>query len=255
MSAGSTGNHLITGADYFIQGLRLLTHPKLRKYILVPLLVNCVLFAVLTGYLVSHFDTFTQIDLLPEWLDFLEKALKWVIWFLLAVMIIFAYGYSFNILTQFFAAPFYGLLAQRTEELISGHAPPDESLLRMIPRTLFREISKLFYFLSRGILVLLLMLLLGTIPGLNLLVPVIGVLWGAWSMALQYSDYAADNHHSEFSLLRKKLRHCKYSSTGFGSLIMVSSMIPLVNIIASPAAVIGGTIYWVEELESLKKST
>lgn len=246
------GNHLVAGAYYLIQGAKLLSHPKLRNYILLPLIVNCIIFATLTGFVFSYFDAIAQLDLVPEWLNFLEKALNWVIWFLLAVVILISYGYAFNILTGLFASPFYGLLAQRTEEVITGVAVAEEPLLKMILRTLFREVTKLLYFISRGIFIILLMLLVSTIPILNLLVPVIGTLWSAWSMALQYADYAADNHQTDFSLLRKKLRHCKYSSTGFGGMVMMLSMIPIVNIIALPAAVIGGTLYWLNELEELE---
>lgn len=252
VSAGRNTLHL--GAGYFIQGVRLLTHPQLRTYILVPLLVNCVIFAVLTGLVISNFDLLTQLDWhFPEWLEFLEKTLKWVVWFLLVVVVIIAYGYTFNILTNIIAAPFYGLLAQRTEELLKGEAIPDEPLYKMIPRTLFREMKKLAYFITRGIFIVLLMLLLSTLPLLNLLVPVVGTLWGAWSMALQYADYPADNHQTDFPLLRRRLRHRKYSSIGFGGTVLGCSMIPLLNIIAMPAAVVGGTIYWINELEELER--
>lgn len=249
-------NKLHIGAHYFVDGIRLLGHPKLRAYILVPLLVNCAIFAVLTSLVITNFDYLTQFDWnFPEWLEFLEKTLKWVVWFLLVVVIIIAYGYTFNMLTNIIAAPFYGLLAQRTEELLSGESLPDEPLYKMVPRTLFREMKKLMYFVTRGIFILLLMLLLGTLPLLNFLVPVIGTLWGAWSMALQYADYPADNHQTEFQLLRRKLRYRKYSSIGFGATVLGCSMIPVLNILAMPAAVVGGTVYWLHELKALENTT
>lgn len=248
-----TANNLHSGATYFFEGARLLSHPQLRKYILIPLIVNCVIFAVLTGIIISQFDALTQFDWhLPEWLDILEKALKWVIWFLVVVILVIAYGYLFNVLTNIIAAPFYGLLAQKTEALLTGQAPVDEPLAKMIPRTLLREMQKLLYFVSRGIFVLLLMVLVGTIPLLNLMVPLIGTLWSAWSMTLQYADYPADNHQTRFALLRRQLRHRKYSSVGFGCTVMGCSMIPVLNIIAMPAAVIGGTVFWLNEIQALQ---
>lgn len=249
-------NRLHVGAQYFIQGIRLLGHRKLRAYILVPLLVNCAIFAVLTTLVVTNFDYLAQLDWnFPQWLEFLEKTLKWVVWFLLVVVIIIAYGYTFNMLTNIIAAPFYGLLAQRTEELLSGEQLVDEPLYKMIPRTLFREMKKLLYFVTRGIFILLLMVLLGTLPLLNFLVPVIGTLWGAWCMALQYADYPADNHQTPFPLLRQKLRHRKYSSIGFGATVLGCSMVPVLNIIAMPAAVVGGTSYWLHELKGLERTS
>lgn len=247
-------NNLSSGAGYLLAGAHMLLRPELRKYILIPLLVNVFIFIGLTALAVQNFDSFTNLDWhLPAWLDFLEKTLKWVAWFLLVVVLLITYAYTFNILTTIIAAPFYGLLAQRTEELITGVALDDEPLLRMIPRTLAREIKKLVYFLSRGIFILLLMLLLGTIPLLNLAVPVVGILWSAWCMAIQYVDYAADNHQSQFRRLRKKLRRQKYSSVGFGGSVMGCSLIPIVNIVVMPAAVVGGTIFWTRELRDLPR--
>lgn len=242
-------NNLLTGARYFFRGIKLLLHPQLRKYILVPLLVNCVLFISLTYFLIGYFDNLSQWDLnLPAWLELAEKVLKWAAWFLIVVVVLIGYGYLFNIITNILAAPFYGLLAQKTEELLLGVGPPDESLLKMIPRTTIRELQKLLYFLVRGLMVLLLMLVLGTLLVLSFLVPVIGTLWGAWCMAIQYVDYPADNHQTPFRSLRKRLRSRKYSSIGFGTMVMGCSMIPVLNIIAMPAAVTGGTLFWIHEL-------
>lgn len=245
-------NSLNSGARYFFHGLRLVLHPRLRLFVLVPFAINCVLFIALTTLLVQYFDHLTDWQLpLPEILQFLEKTLKWVAWFLIVVVVLIGYGYSFNIITNVLAAPFYGLLSQKTEELITGASPPDEPLWKMGPRTIGREILKLIYFFSRGIFVFLVMLLLGLTFILNFLVPVIGTLWSAWSMAIQYVDYAADNHQTEFVTLRKTLRKRRYSSIGFGGMVMAFSMVPLLNILAAPAAVIGGTLFWLNETKGL----
>lgn len=246
-------NNLASGACYFLRGLRLLLHPRLRLFVLIPLVINCLLFAVLTTLLVRYFDQLTGWDLpLPEILQFLEKTLKWVAWLLIVVVVLIGYGYSFNIITNIVAAPFYGLLSQRTEEMLTGVACPDEPLLQMIPRTIFREVRKLLYFISRGIFILLVMILMGLTFILNFLAPVLGILWSAWSMSIQYVDYAADNHRTDFDAVRKLLRKRRYSCIGFGATVMGCSMIPLLNIIAMPAAVIGGTLLWLNEVKGLQ---
>lgn len=252
-------NNAASGASYFIKGLRMLWRPELRKYILIPFIVNCILFIALTALFIQYYDTLTHWDssLLPPWLawlGFLEKILKWIFWVLITALLLIGYGYGFNMITNIFAAPFYGLLAQRTEEIITGNKGLEEPLYKMVPRTVTREAQKLLYFIIRGIFVLLLVFLLGTIPLLNFLAPIVALLWGAWSMALQYVDYSADNHQTPFRRLRKKLRKRIYSSVGFGGMVMGCSMIPFVNIIAMPVAVIGGTMFWVNELKGLSKT-
>lgn len=254
MLVPSRPQHLVRGAQYFVAGAKLLLRPELRRYLLVPLAVNLVLFGLLTYWLLNSFSELTALDWqLPAWLDFFEKIFKWVAWFLITAVLIIGYGYCFNLLTNLLAAPFYGFLAQRTEELLTGELLPDEPLVRMVPRTILRELHKLWYFLLRGTFVLLLMLLLATIPVLNLAAPVLGLLWGAWCMAIQYSDYPADNHQTPFRLLRKRLRRRRYSSLGLGGTVMVASMVPVLNIIAMPAAVTGGTLLWVHELRHLRR--
>ncbi|PCK09505.1 MAG: sulfate transporter CysZ [Alteromonadaceae bacterium] len=241
-------NNLATGAMHFKEGLELLTHRELRWYIAVPLVVNVCLFFLLTWLFIDYYGNAGEwlLSKIPSFL----APLAWIVWIIVGIILLVVYGYSFNIITNIIAAPFYGKLAARTEELLTGVAPPDEPLGKMIFRVVSREISKLIYFLSRSIIVLLLVILLSTIPVLQILAPAVGLAWGAWSMAIQYTDYAADNHQRGFKPLRNCLWQKKYSSLGFGGFVMLCSIIPVINIIAMPAAVIGGTIFWLKELNS-----
>ncbi len=244
-------NNIASGIYYFREGLNLLWKPELRLYLLVPLLVNCVLFLVLTWGLVHYFGTI--VDSIMEILPGFLAPLEWIVWTVMGIFMLIIYGYSFNMITNIIAAPFYGLLAAKSETLLTGIAPPEESTGTMIRRTLFRECEKLWYFLKRGVLVILIMILVGSltswIPLLNLVSPLIGLAWGAWSMAIQYADYSADNHQLEFKPLRQCLWKKKYSSLGFGGFIMLCSLIPVINIIAMPVAVVGGTLFWLRELK------
>ena len=245
----SKENNLITGVRYFAEGIAMLMRPELRTYIIIPLAINFVLFLALMSFFISYFSGFTEWSWnLPAWLEFLEKTLKWLAWILLSIILVITYSYSFNVITNIIAAPFYGRLAQKTEELVTGVRPADEPMSHMIPRTLGREFQKVVYFIGRGILVLLLIILLSTLFVLGALAPVVGAVWGAWSMAIQYVDYPADNHQTPFRAMRKKLRKPFYSSIGFGGAVLATSIIPFLGIFAPPAAVIGGTLFWIREL-------
>lgn len=240
-------NNFATGVFYFSEGLRLLWRPELRLYIAVPLIVNCILFIGLTGVFIHFYGGFIDfvMDIVPSWL----APLAWIVWILLGILLLIVYGYSFNMITNIIAAPFYGMLAAKAEELLTGKAPPDEPLQKMIPRTMLRELAKLFYFLSRGVVIVLLMILISTLPLINFLAPFIGIAWSAWSMSIQYSDFAADNNQLAFKPLRNCLWEKKYSCMGFGGFIMFCSITPIVNIFAMPVAVIGGTLFWLRELK------
>lgn len=244
-------NNLISGASYFVDGIRLLLHPELRLYILVPLVVNCFLFFILTTMLVTYLGNFVEgsSGFIPDQLEPWIAPLKWVVWTILGVFLFIFYAYSFNMITNVIAAPFYGLLAEKAEQLLTGRKPAEEALGKMIPRVMLRELQKLLYFFLRGIFITLLILLIACVPLLQFAAPLIGLAWGAWSMSIQYADYPADNHRDPFRTLRSRLGHRTYSSFGFGGAIMACSIIPVVNIFAMPAAVAGGTIFWVSELQ------
>lgn len=231
---------IIAGATYLTRGFRLLLHPALRRFVLVPIFVNLLLFIILTTLLIQQFAQLLDFMMiyLPSWLGFLA----WIILALLALFVVLVYGYSFSLITNVIAAPFYGFLAERAEELVTGKRLEGETLLEMIPRTMLRELRKVWYFLWRGLVVLL----LAFIP---LVGPLIAAFWAAWSMSIQYSDYAADNHQRPFHGLRRSLRRRAQSSMGFGVLVMLGMMVPLLNILVIPAAVIGGTLFWLEELQ------
>ncbi|WP_299978994.1 sulfate transporter CysZ [uncultured Pseudoteredinibacter sp.] len=239
-------NNVQSGANYLLNGARLMLHPKLRIFVLIPILVNIVIFMLTTAALFAQFTAATQwlTDFLPDWLSFLANILVGIA----VVMVLLIYGYSFSLLTNIIAAPFYGVLAEKVEELVTGESIEGEPLSQMIPRTIWREMGKLWYFITRGLAVMLCLLALSFIPLLNLLVPILSFAWAIWTISVQYVDYPADNHKVSFKDLRARLWKNKYSTYGLGGLGTLGAMIPLLNIIVLPAAVCGGTLYWLKEL-------
>ena len=244
----SNKNSVFSGFNYLSKGAVLLLTPGMKRFVLIPFVANCIVFILLTVSLISHFSS------LQDWFTGLFPSWSWISYlvaFLTGLFIFFVlliYGYSFTVLTNIIAAPFYGRLAEKLEANICGESVPEESISSMILRTLRREMVKLFYFISRGVLVIIGLFMLSFVPLLNLFVPLIALLWGTWVMTLQYIDYPADNHQMPFSALRQRLKQQRLSSIGFGGVIMLASMIPVINIFIMPIAVAGGTLFWINEL-------
>ncbi len=236
-----------SGLECLREGATLLLHPQLRIFIIVPLAINFVLFLIATSFLIAQFSTAIAWTLgwIPDWLDFLYDYLAWILWPLMIFSVLLVYGYSFGIITNLIAAPFNGLLAEKIEAHLTNTPPPPEPLSSMIPRTLGRELMKLWYFFSRGLVVVIGILILSFIPGLNILASVVGIVWGAWTMAIQYIDYPADNHQTRFKHLRDYLGDQGMNTFSFGGTVMLATMIPVVNIFAMPVAVAGATVFWV----------
>lgn len=235
---------------YFMDGARMISQPGFRRFIVIPLLINLVIFIAATFALVYSFQHFFEqlIAWLPSWLSWLS----WILWPLLGIVFLIIYGYSFNLITNLIAAPFFGLLAEKIETELTGVKPPDEPFSQLIPRTLARELNKLWYFISRGLLVLLIFAALFFIPGVNLVGACLGVLWSCWCMSVQYVDFPADNHQLSFSELRQRLKQQPLTSYPFGGIVLLGCMIPIINIVISPIAVAGATIFWVREIGASK---
>lgn len=234
----------ISVLNCFSEALSLIFSKGFRRFILIPLLLNLLIFILLSSAALDYAQTlFTSFEShLPHWLIWI----KWLLWPPLIFVMLIAYGYSFNLLTTIIAAPFLGLLAEKIEVRITGITPPDEHLLHLIPRTFKRELTKLFYFAPRSLCMLLLIFILLFLPGANLLGALLGILWGSWCLALQFCDYAADNHQISFNQVRTQLSQKKLNSIAFGGLVLFGSMIPIINIVMTPLAVAAGTIYWVK---------
>ncbi|AOS95503.1 putative sulfate transport protein CysZ [Microbulbifer aggregans] len=255
------------GLDALVSGARLLTRKELRPFIIVPLLINLVLFIGLTALMLSQISgladylssllshTPVNTENMSWWRAIMAKgaawaadAFQWLAWLIaiaVVLLFLFVYGYAFGIITNIIAAPFNGFLAEKVEELLTGHAPPSEPIHSMIWRTVGRELRKLMYFLGWGIVILVIAML----TSWTVFIPaVLGGLWGAWCMAIQYVDYPLDNHQRPFSELKNVLRRRKFTSLGFGGAVMLAKMVPVLNIFVMPAAVAGGTVLWVERL-------
>jgi CysZ protein len=154
--------------------------------------------------------------------------------------------YSFSVVANIIAAPFNGILSEKVEQRLRGVTITDsgwKEILALIPRTVARELSKLFYYLPR----LLFLMILTFIPVLGMVAPVLLFLFGCWMMAIQYCDYPMDNNRVSFRDMKDSLKQRRLTSVGFGGLISVGMMIPLLNLLIMPAAVVGATIFWVEE--------
>jgi CysZ protein len=234
------------GAGCLVRGGKLLSHPQLRPFVIVPLVVNVVIFGSLIGWglgwLVDQVDRATA--WLPEWLAFME----WILWPLIGIAVALVTGYAFTAVAILIASPFNALLAEKAEELITGRPVAGlEGLgaaLASVPRGIFREIAKIIYYIPMALFVLI----LSFIPAINAIAPLLWFLLGAWMMSLQFVDYPMDNHQQSFREVRIAVAERRLSSLGFGGLVAACASIPILNFFVVPAAVVGATILYVEEL-------
>ncbi len=234
------------GVQYFFGGLKLLGKPGIRLYVLVPLLINVMVFSLLILWSAQQLNEWVAIvtGWLPGWLDFLGGLL----WAVFAITVMFALAFGFNIVANLIAAPFNAFLAAAVQAHLSGEPAPDSgrSLFGEVIHGVARELQKLGYYLPR----VLGMLLLSLVPFVSPFAPILWLVFAGWMMALQYIDYPMDNNSCSFAQVRDVVRKDRVTALGFGLTTLATALVPVVNFIVMPAAVAGATVYWFEESAS-----
>ncbi len=233
------------GPLYVIKGFNLIRRPGLRRFVMIPLLVNTLLFTAGIWLSLAYFDA-AMAELLPQGYDWLE----WLLWPLFAIAMLLIMFYSFTLIANLICAPFNGLLAEAVErELTGGNTDESTSLmqtLKDVPASLWNEVKKIGYFLLRAIPLIILFF----IPGLNLFAPFLWLAFSAWLLSLEYFDYPMANHNILFSDQRRIIGQQRISTLSFGGSIMLLTMIPVVNFIVMPLAVAGATAMYLERINN-----
>ncbi|MCL7420659.1 MAG: sulfate transporter CysZ [Methylobacter sp.] len=232
MQLSKKGNNPVLAVGYFFRGLRLLTDPQLRAFLIIPVLINLVLYSVVLA--LGYFYVSDLIDqFIPDWLQWLN----WILWPLFFISFFIAGFFSFTVLANLIAAPFYGKLAAKTLSIITGEGGAGEE--QPLTKVMVAELKRIGYLVVRALPLLLLFI----IPGINVIAPFLWALFGAWGMALEYMAYPLENEGMLFTEQKQLAKSIRLGALGFGGITMAGLTLPLLNIVVAPAAVIGATIY------------
>lgn len=216
-------------------GVRLIRQPGLRRFVIIPLVINMALFSIASWMLWLYLSTAVD-SMLPSWLSWLAWLILPV--FMAAVMVVVYY--AFTLVANIIASPFYGYLAKGVEGHLKGD--PHLSLETDFFSTetlaiLGSELRKLVYYLVRAIPLLLLSL----IPGVNVITLPLWLLFSAWFLSFEYTGYAFENHGVLFNEQKRILKQSRANSLAFGGLSLLATTIPIVNLFAPAVAVAGAT--------------
>lgn len=233
------------GFHYFIYGWRLMLQRKLLPFVLIPIAINSVLMIALLWFFIGNIVDWADwiVSFMPSWLDWLT-----IILVPLAVLsLIMLFYFTFTTITNFIAAPFNALLAEKVELQLTGEQLNNMTMTEMlkdVPRMLKREWQKMMYSIPRFIA----LFLLSFVPVIGqTIVPVLTFVFGAWLLAIQYCDYPFDNHKISFKRMRNALGQRKILNFTFGTFVSIFTALPFVNLVVMPVAVCGATAMWVEE--------
>lgn len=232
------------GASYVIKGFGLLKLEGVKRYVVIPTLINIILFAGAIWYGTEQFDSLLD-QYLPSWLEWLEFVL-WPLFVIASLLIVF---FAFTLVANIFGAPFNGVLAEKIEAQLSQQKLSyDEGYLNLLRGArigIANEFKKLLYIAVR----ILPLLLLFIIPGLNILAPFIWFAFCAWLLAIEYLDYPMGNSNLPFKQQILLLKENRFLCFGFGMAILFMTITPILNFFAMPVGVAAATALWIDELK------
>ncbi|MEE7624574.1 sulfate transporter CysZ [Methylobacter sp. Wu8] len=235
MQFDKKGNNPVLAVGYLFKGLALLSRPELRKFIVIPMLINVVLYSV--ALTLGYFYISDLIDqFIPGWLHWLS----WILWPLFFISFFIGGFFTFTVLANLLAAPFYGKLSAKTLAMVTGASVATAE--QPLPKVLVAETKRIGYLATRA----LPLLILSIIPGINVIAPLLWALFGAWGMALEYLAYPLENQGVLFSEQKELVKSVRLGALSFGGLAVLGLTVPVLNIIVAPAAVIGATLYFNE---------
>ncbi|MET8334230.1 EI24 domain-containing protein [Streptosporangium canum] len=231
------------GIGFFLQGVRWVArNPRWWLFGLIPALIVFVLYAVGLYFLGTNLGGLAEwaTPFASGWGEAARKTLR-----ALVGLLIFGTGLvlsvvTFTAVTLIVGEPFYEKLSEKVEETYgevpSGHELP---LWKSIPRSVKDSLITLGYVL----LFTIPLFFLGFVPVIGqTVVPVLGALVSGFFLTVELTTLAMERRgmarKNRFALLRRN----KASALGFGVLVFLLFLVPLVAVVAMPAAVAGGAI-------------
>jgi len=230
---------------YVLRGaLFLRAHRELWKYATAPLAISIV---VLGGSYVLLYHVFSKLmgHMVNE--QWYWQALYYVLLAVVTVVILVAFFFLFTLIASALASPFNEVISQKTEEIVTGtfHEAPFSVVL--LVKDSGRAIAHSFRILGLYLVLLACAMLFLLIPGIGaLLFAVAGALLSSYKFAFEYLGYPMDRRRFSWQDKRTFLKSGFISIMGFGLGNLVVASIPVVNLFFIPAAVVGGTLLFLD---------
>jgi CysZ protein len=246
-------SNFTAGASYALKGFAFIRRPGLRRYFVIPIVLNILLFSALSWYGMSQFSALAD-RFLPEDAGWWAGALTIIAAVLVGLTVLVVVFFSFTLVLNLIGAPFNDFLAEKVEKTLNHEPLASAGGVRKFMANVFSsirgELRKYLYFAILGLLVVIASLLLNIVPGLGvLLAPLLSFLYGSWMMALEYLAYPMNNPDIYFPEVRRWARTNKMLSLGFGTMVLLLTITPILNLVVMPAAVAGATLMWTERRE------
>lgn len=232
---------LIAGLDAVHEASRLLRRPAVRRYVVVPVLVNVGVFVV-GGYWLYASLADTVAAALPT--DY-----AWLRYLLLPLLLLaLAMGgfLIFSLVANLLATPFNGALCAAILRELDGNSAESTPLpfLTEFRHGLLGELGKHWYLLK----LVAPAILLWFIPGLNMLGVIVWPVIGIWALGLEYLDGVLGSQGRPFPAALGCMRTHRGLMLGAGGPLFALTSIPGLNLFAMPLGVATATVLYARHL-------
>ena len=129
-------NDFVTGFKYVFSGFKLIIQPGIRIYVLIPFLINALLFASAITYGSNILS-----DFLNSWSSGWWEWVRWILWPLFIIVSLTVIFFCFSIMANLIAAPFNGFLAVAIENKLSNTDLSESGGLKAIPAEIIKAIK------------------------------------------------------------------------------------------------------------------
>lgn len=230
-------SELSRGAGALGTALGRLDRPGIRRWVAVPLLLNLGVLGAAGWFLLTRVASW--VDALADRWPELMAWLSWAIW-LLAVLGLVAGGMVLaSLLASVLASPFNGALAAAAARE-RGHQVPAGAGAGVLA-ALAGSLHRLLRLAAIGFAVLLLMLV---VPGGILVGPFLWWAAAAWMLAEEFAEPALELRGLAPRAQRRLLRQHRACALGLGSAALAATLVPGLNLLVMPAAVIAAVDLW-----------
>jgi CysZ protein len=242
-AGGATVAGLAGGFAYPFRALGyMLRRPGLWRYALLPVLVTATVLVALLAALMTWGDRISGwIWARPEdwyWL------LLWYPFHVLVLLLLFALGAV--TVPGLVSSPFNKALSKRIEQTETGEKVEGQGLkafFKGLPGTLADELRKIAFLLGVHLVILLLNLV--PVAG-HILYPAVAWSWTVLWLAAGYLAFSLSRHRRPFLDTPRTVRKNLMACAGFGSGVFLMLLVPLLNVLFVPVAVIGGTLLYLD---------
>lgn len=224
--------------------LFILRHRILWKYAAAPFAISSI---VMGSFCFLLYRSLTGWVNPPEAGEWYRQILAYLLLAVIVVLMMVVAAFVFSRVASAIAAPFNDLMSQKTEELAGGTIQDVPFSVFGLLRDSGRAITHSFRILGvyLGLMIPAVLLLLVPVVG-TLLFSMVAAVLSAYMFAYEYLGYPMDRRRFSFAEKRGFIRARLRSAIGFGLGNLAVASIPLVNFLFLPAAVVGGTLLFLD---------